>query len=151
MSAMKKVASSCNRAATTAAGNARRESGVEGGDRVGELGPVQIVDGRAGGDGAGELPQNVRQQMVVEMELDDPPVLAPASELEQHRLWLDADLESRFPAEAAHIDLVGKIDGDLGFVGNRLHVPVPFACCRGFARGIHHPAVAPSVARSDRM
>jgi hypothetical protein len=30
-------------------------------------------------------------------------------------------------------------------------VPVPFSCCRRSARGIHHPAVSPSVARSDRI
>ncbi len=61
------------------------------------------------------------QEIIMKMHRRLAPVLALATQPQDDVVRLDPDLVAGLPAEGPEIDLVGKIDADLGAVGNCFH------------------------------
>src|SRR5579864_7640049 len=86
---------------------------------------MQVVDRRAAFDRAREVLKNVREQQVVQVDFDDAPLVARPHQANQHAVVFGAGLEGAIATKAAAVELVRKVDRDLGLVGNRMHRSYP--------------------------
>ena len=67
-----------------------------------------------------ELDENIRQESVVQMHHRFAPILPRAHQPDDDAVVISVGVELRMAAKTADIGLVGKIDGNLGFVADRM-------------------------------
>ncbi len=81
---------------------------------------VCLVERRPAGDRRGDVGQDLGEEVMVEVDLGPPLVLARAREPDRHARLVGRRLERGRPTEAPHVGFVREVDGDLGAVGDRL-------------------------------
>src|SRR5215470_10379807 len=83
------------------------------------------VDRRSLGHRLGNFCDDVGKQQVMQMNLSVSLFAALPAEANQYSVSFGAGVEAAVTAKFAHVQLVGKIDCNFGFVGNRMHRWLP--------------------------
>src|SRR6266567_7487319 len=82
---------------------------------------MHLVDRLTLAKRAGKLIEDIGKQEMVEVDFRHALLAARPDQPNQHAIVFGAGLEGAIPAEAAHVELVGEVDGDFCLIGDRLH------------------------------
>lgn len=92
-------------------------------DRSGESLAMRRIDRRDGAsEGIAKFFEDVREQQIMKMNLYIPLLTAVAAQPDQYPISLSAGIEAGVNTKFADVELVWKIDGDFGLVGDRMHL-----------------------------
>jgi hypothetical protein len=83
--------------------------------------PMHLIDRFASGEQDGEVVENARQQKIVDVDFGHALLRPGSNQAYQHPSLSAFASKSPVAAETAHIELIGAIDRDFGFISYRMH------------------------------